>query len=243
MHDYHVHIGQFNEIYYDYHDVFFAVKENGISEITLAYLTPKFNDEKCAVDFYHAVVEELKQAKQYANKIGLIINILHWAEPLLFSARISLNKIFENFEYKGIALHPVLHDWSKSHADKLTEIFKFADFHNLPIYIHTGCSECDQPLQFEKWFKDFPKVEVHLAHCKDPKAIISLFSKYKNIYGDTAFCPSDSYNAICEAGFKDRMFYGTDFPITHYYEQINNKNRNNDKKILTTHYAKLISDS
>ena len=102
-------------------------------------------------------------------------------------------------------------------ADKLTEIFKFADFYNLPIYIHTGCSECDQPLQFERWFKYFPKVEVHLAHCKDPKPIITIFSKYKNIYGDTAFCPSDSYNAICKAGFKERMLFGTDFPITHYF--------------------------
>ncbi|MDY4525731.1 MAG: hypothetical protein SPE03_11930 [Treponema sp.] len=37
----------------------------------------------------------------------------------------------------------------------------------------------DRPYLFETWFKQFPDVEVHLAHCKDSAPIIDLFIKYK----------------------------------------------------------------
>lgn len=125
----------------------------------------------------------------------------------------------------------------------LAEIFSFAEKQNLPIYIHTGVSEHDEPMQFEKWIRDFQKVKVDLAHCKDPKPIIELFSKYKNLVGDTAFCPLDSYKAICDAGFKDRMFFGTDFPITHWYEHLGEENFPTDEKSLTESYAKTLRES
>ena len=116
----------------------------------------------------------------------------------------------------------------------------FAEKENYEIYFHTGCSEKDNPLLFEKWFHDFPKVKVHLAHCKDPEPIIKLFSKYKNLVGDTAFCPQDSYEAICKAGFKDRMFFGTDFPISHWYEHYGEKDFPTDEKSLTESYKNTI---
>lgn len=216
MHDYHTHIGQFNEVYYDYHDVLRTLKNNGITEATLAYLTPRFDNENYAKDFYFAVRDELKDVRSFANRINIKINILYWADPLVLKS-ISLDKIFSDFNYSGIALHPGVHSWTKDFSDLLSLIFCFAKDKNIPLFIHTGVSEYDNPLQFEKWFANFPTVSVQLAHCKDSKPIIELFSKYKNLTGDTAFCPADSYKAICAAGFKHRMYFGSDFPITHYY--------------------------
>ena len=216
MKDWHVHIGQYFEEYYDYHNVFSAVKDNGINEIVLAYLTPRFIDEKNAVDFFLAVEEELNYAVQFAKGIELKVSCLYWADPLVLKI-ITLEQIFSNFPYSGIAIHPIVHDWVKLFPEMLSEIFDFSRKQRLPIFIHTGESESDRPIIFEKWFIDFPEVEVHLAHCKDSKSIIELFSKYQNLWGDTAFCPKDSYNAICNAGFQHRMYFGTDFPITHYY--------------------------
>lgn len=240
MHDHHTHIGQFNDIYYDYKDVFCALMENGITETTVAYLTPKFSKEKHAIDFYYAVIKKLKEAQDFAEKIGLKTNILHWAEPLLFNAGFSLEQIFSKFKYKGIALHPVLHDWTNIHSEYLTNIFVFAKKNLVSLFIHTGVSECDDPLQFCKWFADFSEVEVHLAHCKDADKIIEIFSKYENIYGDTAFCSYDSYSKICAAGFKDRMFYGSDFPITHFWKIRNAKEKVVNKEILKNDYKNLI---
>ncbi len=239
MHDIHTHIGQFRNTYYDYHDVFKALKNNGITETTLAYLTPKIEDEKIALEFYYAVTEELKDAKSFAKEIDLKTNILYWADPLVFKTK-NLNSIFSDFDYYGIAIHPTIHNWTKEFPDELTDIFKFAQEQNFPIYIHTGISEHEEPMQFEKWIHDFPQTKVHLAHCKDPNPIIHLFSKYKNLVGDTAFCPEDSYKAICDAGFKDRMFFGTDFPISHWYQHYGEKNFETDEKALTKSYADVL---
>ncbi|MBQ2354940.1 MAG: amidohydrolase family protein, partial [Treponema sp.] len=126
---------------------------------------------------------------------------------------------------------------TKDYPLLLTLIFEFAQKYKLPLFIHTGLSEADEPLQFEKWFCKFPDVKTHLAHCKDPDATISLFSKHPNLLGDTAFCPHDSYSKICKAGFKDRMLFGTDFPITHWYEQ--NKNADYDFNSLNKNYQRL----
>lgn len=242
MHDIHTHIGQFRNTYYDFHDVFNSLKNNGIAETTLAYLTPKIEDKKAAVEFYYAVIEELKEAESFAEKIGLKVNILYWADPLVLMSK-NLDLIFSEFAYKGIALHPVIHNWTKDFPDLLSEIFRFADNHKTEIYIHTGVSECDEPLQFEKWFIEFPEVKVHLAHCKATDAVIELFSKYKNLVGDTAFCPKDSYDAICKAGFKDRMFFGTDFPISHWYEHYGEKNISADETSLTKNYKNILKSN
>lgn len=246
MKDFHTHIGPYYESYYDFKDVFSALKSNRVERIVCAYLTPRFSDEKNAVEYYKAVLEELKEAHNYAKKIELKVDFLHWADPLLFKAKISLSQIFEDFfsaigeNYSGIALHPGLHNWTRDYCSEVSEIFKFARDEKVPLFIHTGVSDYDNPLLFEKWFSEFPEVEVHLAHCKDPKSIIYLFSKYNNLAGDTAFCSQDSYEAICKAGFKERMFFGTDFPISHWYEHYGEKNFSTDEKSLTESYIKAV---
>lgn len=216
MKDWHVHIGQYFDEYYDYHDVFQILKNNGVTEAIVAYLTPKFDDEKNAIDFYHAVVEELKEAQSFARSLGLKADFLYWTDPLVLKS-MPLEDVFSEFDYHGIAIHPLLHAWTKEYPNLLTQIFRFAQKSKVPIFIHTGVSEADESIQFEKWFRDFQDVEVHLAHCKDAKPIIQLFSKYKNLFGDTAFCPKDSYDAVCKAGFKEQMLFGSDFPVTHYF--------------------------
>ena len=214
MYDIHTHIGPYYKAYYDFKNVFSALKNNRIERILCAYLTPKFSDKKDAVEYYKSVLEELKRAHNYAKEIELKVDFLHWADPLLFAAKISLSQIFGDFinvvgeNYSGIALHPGLHNWTSEYYLELTKIFEFAKETQVPLFIHSGVSDYDNPLQFEKWFAAFPEVKVHLAHCKDPEPIIQLFSKYNNLVGDTAFCPQDSYEAICEAGLKKRMFFG-----------------------------------
>ena len=144
-----------------------------------------------------------------------------------------------------LSLLPFLNDWNpadKKRADLLTKVFEFAEKKNYEIYFHTGCSETDNPLNFEKWFVEYPQVKVHLAHCKDPEPIIELFSKCENLVGDTAFCPQDSYEAICKAGFKDRMFFGTDFPISHWYEHHGEKDFPTDGKSLTESYKNTLNE-
>ena len=245
MHDIHTHIGQFYQTKYDFHNIFMALKNNGITETTFAYLTPLFTDSAPAIEFYNAMTQETKAALDFAKKIDLKVNPLYWIDPMVLFCGITLESILNDLDYKGLVVHPFLNDWNPSdekRANLLTQIFEFAEKKNYEIYFHTGCSERDNPLNFEKWFVEYPQVKVHLAHCKDPEPIIKLFSKCKNLVGDTAFCPQDSYEAICKAGFKDRMFFGTDFPISHWYQHYRDGIFSSDEKSLTESYAQSLSE-
>ena len=245
MHDIHTHIGQFYQTKYDFHNIFMALKNNGITETTFAYLTPLFTDSAPAIEFYNAMTQETKAALDFAKKIDLKVNPLYWIDPMVLFGGITLESILNDLDYKGLVVHPFLNDWNPSdekRANLLTQIFQFAKNNTYEIYFHTGCSERDNPLLFEKWFADFPEVTVHLAHCKDSAPIIELFSKYKNLVGDTAFCPQDSYEAICNAGFKDRMFFGTDFPISHWYQHCGEENFPADEEVLTESYRKTLKE-
>ena len=245
MHDIHTHIGQFYQTKYDFHNIFMALKNNGITETTFAYLTPLFTDSAPAIEFYNAMTQETKAALDFAKKIDLKVNPLYWIDPMVLFCGITLESILNDLDYKGLVVHPFLNDWNPSdekRANLLTQIFEFAEKKNYEIYFHTGCSERDNPLNFEKWFVEYPQVKVHLAHCKDPEPIIKLFSKCKNLVGDTAFCPQDSYEAICKAGFKDRMFFGTDFPISHWYQHYRDGIFSSDEKSLTESYRKTLKE-
>lgn len=245
MHDIHTHIGKFYQTKYDFHNIFMALKNNGITETTFAYLTPLFTESAPAIDFYKAMTEETKAALDFAKKIDLKVNPLYWIDPMVLFGGITLDSIMKDLDYKGLVVHPFLNDWNpadKKRADLLTKVFEFAKVNNYELYFHTGCSPTDNPLNFEKWFVEYPHVKVHLAHCKDPEPIIELFSKCENLVGDTAFCPQDSYEAICKAGFKDRMFFGTDFPISHWYEYHEEKVFPTDEKNLTESYKKTLNE-
>lgn len=218
MTDSHVHIGQYYNNYYDFRDVFKVIKNNGINEIICAYFLPRFLEKEPAIEFYEAVVEELIEAEVFSQRIGLNVRFLYWCDPFVIK-EITLKKIFKKFHYYGIALHPKLHNWTGELQDQLLNIFEFCNEKKIPIYIHTGIEKIDEPMQFEPYISKFPKVEIHLAHCKDYSSIIKLFKKYPNLLGDTAFCPKQAYEEICKNGFKNRMLFGTDFPLTHWFHK------------------------
>ncbi len=241
--DIHTHIGQFNQTYYDFHNVFSALKNNGITETTFAYLTPLFTETETAIEFYSSMSAKTKEALAFAKEIGLKTNPLYWIDPMVLLGGMTLEKIMEDLDFQGLVVHPFLNDWNPKdtkRADLLTQVFEFAQKRKYEIFFHTGCSPSDNPLNFEKWFRNYPKVTVHLAHCKDPEPIIQLFSKYENLIGDTAFFFLFSYEAICQAGYTDRMFFGTDFPISHWYQHVGEDEFPIDEKCLTESYKKTL---
>jgi hypothetical protein len=44
-----------------------------------------------------------------------------------------------------------------------------------------------------------------------------MLTKYRNVFCDTAFVPFHDVQNIVSAGFAERIFTGSDFPITHYF--------------------------
>ena len=244
--DNHTHIGSFYNDDYDYHNVFQAMKNNGVKGAVVAFLTPLIDNTKLSIDYFNWMNQECGAAAEFAKSICFDAKSLYWVEPMIFEAGFSLDKLMENGHYVGFALHPLLHNWNpddKSCAERLNIVFDYSRKNNLPIYIHTGISEKDNPLLYERWYKKYNDVEIHLAHCKDPEPIIKLFSKYDNLLGDTAFCPQDSYDSICKAGFKDRMLYGTDFPVTHWWKYKEMEMKPMGLDVLTENYKEVMEEN
>lgn len=221
--DYHVHIGQFRDIYYQPYSVVEVLYKNGIKEAWISSTSSCIDwstreEKNRVIDHIEAEIEEALSA---AQEFGIKVLPLYWVIPQRYKENESIESIMNNSHYKGFKLHPKMNDWEQDPemiSKMLHEVCAYADKYNLPILIHTGYDAIDTPSRIEEYFSLYSGVKFILAHCKATEEVIELFSKYDNVFGDTAFCPSESYTAICRAGFKDKMLFGTDFPITHWFD-------------------------
>lgn len=221
--DFHIHIGQFYQHYYSPKNVIQAVAECGIKRInfsdTSAGAGVQTREDALVLHSFmqNEVTEALRLCKQYNIEAKAYL----WVVPEFWAHGYTLQKDLQTGLYSGLKLHPrfFFDRYSVKEQNAISEeTFKTAREQNLPILIHTGVDEnLDEPKRFEDFFERYQDVKVTLAHCKDYESCITYFAKYKNVFGDTAFCPEDAMRAIADAGFIERMYFGTDFPVTHYF--------------------------
>lgn len=215
MTDHHIHIGQFNEIFYNPQEILQTLIECGVESCLYSSTSSCIYNIK-----YQEIEKEIEDTiKQFsADKMQPQL----WYIPDYIKQEITIEKAFENLPYTGIKLHPRANFWNlndKKNLDCLHSLFDFADTNKLPILIHTGEDDCEKPNYFEKFFKQYSKAKIILAHCRPAKETIEIFRKYSNIKGDTAFLSSENYKQIKNAGFAERLLFGTDFPITYYFNK------------------------
>ncbi len=241
--DLHVHFGQYYKIYYQPSTIIKCLHNNGIKEIwassTTSCINWKNQDEKNQL--LQDIEMEIKEAVFTANKYSINFTPLYWVIPQRHLEGESVEGIVKNSLYKGFKIHPRCGKWIENTPfirELFEEVCVCANKYDMPILIHTGLDIVDAPDRFEEYFLKYSDVKFVLAHCKDTDKIIDLFSKYNNVYGDTSFCPNESYNKICEYGFSDRMQSGTDFPIPHWMKATKNESFL-DEKELTLCYKKL----
>ena len=216
MTDYHVHIGQFDTVYYYADRVFSALKANGIGEVWFSSTTScLYCKEK---DLYEGVKEEMKNSLLAASEIGLKAHALYWVVPKIhFEKIVSVKEAMSEIEYDGFKIHPRAQKWDLSDektASLAKEIFSYAQMHNKMILIH--CDEDYPPTLFEHLIASHPKASVQLAHCRPIKETLYMLRTYSNTICDTAMADKDTIEQLKQAGFSSRIRYGTDFPIMHY---------------------------
>ena len=213
--DSHVHIGQFHEEYYGFDMVFDIIFNSGsVDKIVYSSTSSCINDVK-----YNFVRKEIEAAlKKYPADIAAP---LFWVVPDYINQGITVETAMKESNYGGFKLHPLGNDWNFENDTKqceiLHEVFDYADKHQMQIVIHTGESGTDSPGRFERFFGEYKNAKIILAHCRPADETIKLMQKYPNVFGDTAFAPKDRIDEIESAGFGKRLFFGTDFPITHYF--------------------------
>ncbi len=247
MTDFHVHIGQWFDIYYFAESVFSALKATGTDEIWFSSTTSEryctesqavldlissggthsFGTQNInfptALELYEIVRDEIKDALKLAKKISLKAHALYWVVPEIHKssqANITIEKAMNEIHYEGFKIHPRGNIWNLNDERTVVlteEVFDYAEKHNLLILIHCGLDDCELPEKFEPFIARHPNVNVQLAHTRPLRNTLKMLKKYPNTFCDTAFVPEDVQEKVIKAGFGARMRFGTDFPITQYY--------------------------
>lgn len=220
MTDVHVHIGQFNETYYDSHEVFAAIEEScgefGIDEIFFSSTSSCRDD----VELFR-VEEEIAWAQNFSSKCFRAAPYL-WYVPRYAEQNISVKNAASSFDYAGVKLHPFAQKWdleNAKHKKALEEIFAWSSDTGKLVLIHTGIDKSVLPSRFENFFRDFPKAHPVLAHSNPVADTIAMMQKYQNVKCDIAFTPKKSIAKLTKSNFADRILFGTDFPITYYWNK------------------------
>lgn len=240
--DFHVHVGQFYQHYYSPKNVVAALFECGVKKIIFSCASAGFttNTKKDSSELHEFVQNEVLETLELCKNAKIESKAYLWVVPEFFQNGFTLESDFKTGLYSGIKLHPrtFFNRYDvKNQNIYIEESFNFAKKFNLPILLHTGIDEnIDEPERFEDFFKRFPEVKVTLAHCRKYETFIKYFSKFPQLSGDTAFASEESIKAICNAGFTNRLFFGTDFPVTHYF------NHREESAIENVSVEDLIAD-
>lgn len=235
MTDYHIHIGQFDKVYYYADRVFSALKSCGTDELWFSSTTSSMyfkehsalaghselqENSPSAKDLYDGIKEEMRSALACAKEIGIKAHALYWCVPDMHKALgVSVSDVMRNLPYEGFKIHPFAQIWNMddSFAFSLAEeIFSYAEKRKMRILIHCGEDAVCSPRLFERQIAEHPNVVVQLAHSRPADDILYMLTNYSGTFCDTAFAAQCEVEKIMEAGFSGRILYGTDFPITHY---------------------------
>jgi hypothetical protein len=219
MTDNHIHIGQFESVYYNAEDVFNAIFSSGkVESLSFSSTSSCINDIN-----YLAIEKEIDSAlKLYGQEKT---HAYFWYIPGYIKQNIKPQSVCNGILYKGVKLHPFAHDWdfeNREHVKALHSLFEFAAENNFPVLIHTGESGKDNASRFESFFAEYDTIMFILAHARPLVEARSMLQKYVNVYVDTAFVSIDTIQKIISAGFSSRIIWGSDFPITHYRENLEN---------------------
>jgi predicted TIM-barrel fold metal-dependent hydrolase len=215
MIDAHVHVGQFNEIWYEPELVIQTVLQSGVEKIVFSSTTT------CRDHVSYSEIE--KEISAVLSKYGYAsqrIRPLLWYNPDYHKQGLGIEKAMQTLPYCGIKIHPRAHNWDISDKKTLAildELFGYADQNKLPVCIHTGYDKIDEAAKFSRFFPMFPNVKIVLAHCRPPDQVLSLLIDNNNLFFDIAFVDAEKVTLVFFLrGFGSRIILGSDFPITHY---------------------------
>ena len=236
MKDYHVHIGQFNELYYDALEIFDVIESTGlISEVHYSSTSTCRNDVELI-----GIEEEIEYAQKYESNF-LKVKPYLWYIPKYAEENISVQSAISPFDYCGIKLHPFAHQWNfqdKKHIKQIEDIFLWAHENKKQILIHCADNQSCLPNKFEKYFKIFSGAKIILAHSNPVFETAQMVNKYDNVFCDTACINKESFEQLKkEINDTKKILFGSDFPINNYW----NKLLFNKSKSLSKEYKETCA--
>jgi hypothetical protein len=215
MIDAHVHIGQFNEVWYEPELIIQTILQSGIEKIVFSSTT-SCRDHVCYSEIEKEISAVLSKHGFYSQRIRPLL----WYSPDYHKQGLGIEKAMQTLPYCGIKIHPRAHNWDISDKNTLSildELFGYADQNKLPVCIHTGYDKIDEAGKFGQFFPKYPHTKIVLAHGRPFDQVLPLLLSNNNLFVDTAFVDYDEViSVLFLRGLGSRIVLGSDFPITHY---------------------------
>jgi len=222
--DTHIHMGQFWEIYESPKELVEYLSSVGVTRYAVSSTT-------VCEENYAKVIKEHQELKALAGEH--VLSVLWLTSQSLHNGG---SDIFlkSSIDWKCVKIHPWLSPggWEENNGDREMAISIARDL-QVPLLIHTGETEGSYPSCFEHSFRKHQDVIFILAHGRPVDEVIDLMKKYENVWVDTAFMPTPNIIKCCEAGFVERVLWGSDYPITKYYYP---------KENMVEYYTKILGD-
>ena len=216
--DHHVHIGQFNKIYFQPYEIITSLHDHGVKGCWFSSTTSCLDwlDNSAKKMLISHIHDEIVEALEIAKRLHFDAKPLYWVIPKRHFEGETISEVMASLPYAGFKVHTRVHNWNikESHIDMLfNEVCKHAQKNNMPIVIHTGSEECENPQIFEKWFADFSTVKFVLAHCRPLDIVMQILKQYNNVFGDSSFLSKENLELLKQNGFSERILFGTDYPV------------------------------
>jgi hypothetical protein len=212
--DTHIYIGQYEDEYYEAEEVFDAILACGkVDAVTCSSASSRMEDIGFA-----EVEKELLDAEKHAAPGLSFARLLH-VKPDYITQGVNIANATYHAGYMGVTLYPFADNWDfendRTHRAALRQVFELAGTNYDFIVIHPDESGRDSLMRFQKLFAVYTEAFVVLTGgpMGETGALMRRFSR---VYRDTAFMEEDSLRGLCRAGFADRIFAGSGFPLTHY---------------------------
>ena len=208
LHDAHVHVGQFRDLYSSPEDVFAFLNILGVSRMAVSSIGTCEGDPEIPIREIGRIVELGKER----------ITPVLWINPEWVGNGDLPRLLNSGIAWKCIKVHGYFSRWEDC-PDLLQSVVDLARKMNVPFLFHTGGRPESDAGSYLSITKKNPDITFILAHSRPVDQVIHVMEKCPNVMADTAFTPEEDVAVMIRHGLASRILWGTDYPLQNvFYE-------------------------
>lgn len=148
---------------------------------------------------------------------GPYIHPILWLTPKMMKTWGLSYMLHSKIRWQGVKMHWKAHREWYYNRKLLHNALEIARRIEVPVLFHTGdFKECKASV-FMDICKQYNDLTYVLAHGRPLDEAKNVLEECPNVYVDTAFMPANQVKELADAGYSDRILFGTDVPINLLY--------------------------
>lgn len=208
IHDSHIHVGQFRDLYSSPEEVFEFLDKIGVSRMAVSSIGTCGGDPEVPIREVSKIVELGKER---------VVPVL-WLNPEWIESDTLSRLLASGIAWKCIKVHGYFSRWEDC-PELLQSAVDLARKMNVPFLFHTGGRPESDAGSYLPIAKKNPDVTFILAHSRPVNQAIQVMENCPNVLADTAFTPEEDVAEMIRHGLAERILWGTDYPLHNvFYE-------------------------